>query len=162
MQDKKLILIVEDNPKQAEAFADIINDTYSYQAITANNGIQALDIIKKHRRVFGFCQNKISCILLDLQMPVMDGETFLKKLRLQERRNIFCQFLPVIVLTAYDEIDRWRKTTDPIYGMVADYLIKPIDEKKLLYLLNEIVFKIRTEDFIEDTLNEYYKKIEAE
>ncbi|MFA5879480.1 MAG: response regulator [Candidatus Margulisiibacteriota bacterium] len=149
---KKMVLVVEDNPRQAEKIANILNTSYSYYAVIAANGVEALAVIKKNRRFFGLLPNRIKCVLLDLQMPEMSGEEFLKIFRQQERKNIFAQFLPIIVITAYNDLERWDKVTDPIHGMVAGYLNKPIDEQKLLYLLHSVIFKEETEYFIEETL----------
>ena len=156
MKDKSLILIVEDDLPLAKEMEEMLNATYSYRAIVAHNGIEAFKMLKKYQRFFGLLNNKIDCILLDFQMPEMSGEEFLRKLRKSERWSPFKRFIPVIVTTAYEDLSRWDIATDPIYGLAAGYLVKPIDRKKLFNLLHAIVVKQDTEYLIEDTLKEDY------
>ena len=69
---QKQILIVEDN----EINRSILNEILSskYQVLEAENGLQALELVRQHR-------DSISLILLDVMMPVMDGYTFLDQLK---------------------------------------------------------------------------------
>lgn len=157
MKGKELILLVEDHERQAEKLANLINNNYSYYAIVAHNGYEAFDAIKKNRRFFGLLPNKIKCILLDLQMPKLSGEEFLYMLRKRERFNIFSKFMPVIVLTAYTDLVHWDKVTNPIFGMVAGYLNKPVNEKELFDMLHRVVFKNDAEYLIEETMRLSYK-----
>jgi len=58
-------------------------------------------------------------ILLDLQMPVMDGETFLHRLR--EHPDLSA--LPVVVLTTSEDPHEVKR----VYGLCANaYLVKPV------------------------------------
>ena len=86
---QKQILIVEDN----EINRSILNEILSskYQVLEAENGLQALELVRQHR-------DSISLILLDVMMPVMDGYTFLDQLKDDAELSL----IPVIVMTQSD------------------------------------------------------------
>ena len=77
---KPLVLIVEDDEVQANSISKAIQDHFT--PILAINGIEAFERLKKHRRFLGMADNGIHCILLDIQMPKMNGLQFLEKLLL--------------------------------------------------------------------------------
>lgn len=104
------ILIVDDE----KGIVDMLKNYFemaSYQVYTANNGTEALQKIT--------CQPDI--ILLDINMPEMDGLTVCEKIR----EHIRC---PVLFLTARIE------TADKIKGFnvgADDYIVKPFDIDEL-------------------------------
>jgi CheY-like chemotaxis protein len=104
----KKILIVEDDGILLEMYKDkFINE--GFNVITAINGKEGLEKTLEH---------KPNIILLDLMMPVMNGQQMLKRVR------EFPQFkrLPVIVLTNAGEVDNIRQTKR--YDDACDFLIK--------------------------------------
>ncbi len=139
MSKKTVILVVEDEKKQAELIANYVEAIGNYRAVIANNGVEAFQLLKKHRRFLGFAENEIKCILLDIRMPDMDGLTFLKQLRQDEKINAYHRYIPVIILSAYNSQEYTTKAIHPDYGMVAGYLVKPIDKLQLQNLLNQIL-----------------------
>ena len=66
---KPLILVVEDQKINRDILNHILKNEYNI--IEAENGAEALDIFSK--------TENISAILLDINMPVMDGYTFLSE-----------------------------------------------------------------------------------
>lgn len=102
------ILIVEDE----EALAGALEDEFKNEGfivIKAENGELGLEKAKLE---------KPDVILLDLLMPVMDGQTMLRRLReIDEFRN-----LPVVVLTNNGDIENIRETQ--FYGNAIEFLIK--------------------------------------
>ena len=70
--DRRTVLIVDDDADSREALAQVVQ-TQGYQAYQAENGQQALDLIKEVPASPGL-------ILLDLDMPVMNGREFLSHL----------------------------------------------------------------------------------
>ncbi|WP_036479896.1 response regulator [Myxosarcina sp. GI1] len=114
------ILLVEDdevdimNVKRAFKKSNIYNPLY-----IANNGIEALEklgAIQGHQEVI---PSNRRLILLDLNMPKMNGLEFLHKLREHPELKL----TPVIVLTTSDE-DRDRVEA---YNLnVAGYILKPV------------------------------------
>ncbi len=111
------ILHVEDKPVNQKVLA-LILESMGHNVITANNGKKALEICAK---------NKFDLILMDIQMPVMDGITATKKLRKK-----FAELPPIIGLSANAfEGDREKYIK---LGM-DEYLTKPVNEKDL----NELI-----------------------
>lgn len=70
------ILLVEDEKVLRDAFAILLNSHGGYEVQAANNGKEALELLK---------QNSYDLILLDLMMPVLDGVGFLKEAMLPEK-----------------------------------------------------------------------------
>lgn len=86
MVPRKHILVVEDNELNRAMLCEILAEQYS--VLEAENGQEALDILGQSR-------DSVSLILLDVMMPVMDGYTFLDRLR----ENPELSLIPVIVMT---------------------------------------------------------------
>lgn len=144
-EDKPMILVVEDNELQSELISKLINESGLYRALTAYNGYDAFEILSMHQRGFDFLSNKISCILLDWQMPKMHGEKFLQLLREKENRSPFKRHIPVVIISAYDDRERRRIAEDPQLGLASAYLQKPFSEDQLLNILKRIVINREAE-----------------
>jgi len=63
--DKPKILVVNDNFPLLNMLADMLEDCFSVR--TADNGLEALDVVLAHPR------NYFDVIVLDINMPIMDG-----------------------------------------------------------------------------------------
>jgi signal transduction histidine kinase/ActR/RegA family two-component response regulator len=81
------ILVVEDNVVNQKVMAKILEKLH-YRCDIANNGKEALSLIKKH---------SYSAVLMDLQMPIMDGFECTRCIRASDRPY---QSIPVIAVTA--------------------------------------------------------------
>ena len=113
VSDRSLpILIVEDTAFLAETLATIL-ELEGYQAVTVGNGQLALDALNS---------GKFSLILLDIQMPVMDGFEFLRAYEQQLHPHT-----PVVILSAADNI---QSQVFPTF--VVGTLSKPYEISKLL------------------------------
>ena len=86
------ILVIEDNMMNREILKDILSE--EYEVLEAENGAEGLDILENHHQ-------DLSLILLDLQMPVMDGFTFLERVQ----GDALLSAVPVIVMTADENGD---------------------------------------------------------
>lgn len=139
MKSKPVVLVVEDDKDQSALVVDIINETGLYNAIPAYDGEHAFDILKAHERGFNFLTNSIKCILLDWQMPRMNGEVFIKKLREEEGRSPFKRHTPIVIFSAYCDKERLQLAKDPTVGLASGYIVKPFEEDELLMLLKRIV-----------------------
>ena len=86
MVSRKRILVVEDNELNRAMLCEILAEQYS--VLEAGNGQEALDILGQSR-------DSVSLILLDVMMPLMDGYTFLDRIREDPELSL----IPVIVMT---------------------------------------------------------------
>jgi two-component system NtrC family response regulator len=86
----------------------------SFETITADNGIKALEIAKKA---------DIDLILTDMQMPGMDGFSLLKEIKSSKPD------LPVIMITAYGEVEKAVRAMQ--YGAFS-YITKPFNNDELV------------------------------
>ena len=85
-----LILVVDDAPAMAEQYAYDLNRLGGHQVQTARNGAEALAVLERE---------PVDCVILDLEMPVMDGFATLREL---SRRG---SDVPVIVYTGTGDFD---------------------------------------------------------
>ena len=69
LEGKRTVLVIEDNELNRNMLVDILSG--SYTVLQAENGKEGLEIFKEYG-------SKISLVLLDIRMPVMDGYEFLK------------------------------------------------------------------------------------
>lgn len=132
---KPLIMVVDDEPEIADGIAAIIQKTGRYDTVTAYSAKVAFDILEKNKRFLGLAKNRVECIILDIKMPDMDGLQFLKKLRAKEGLS---RLTPVIILSAYEDREKWAKATDPWVGQVAGYISKAEDKDKLIDTVNRV------------------------
>lgn len=105
-----LLLVVDDDEANREMLARRLT-RLGHTVLTAENGRVALEILRS---------NRCDVLLLDLQMPEMDGEEVLRQLRADPA----WRSLPVIVLSASDEIERVVRC---IEQGAEDYLSKPFN-----------------------------------
>ena len=124
----KRILLVEDNEMNREIAKDILEDE-GVVIEEAEDGTIAVDIIKKH-----FDDGNFDCydaVLMDVQMPIMNGYDATRKIRELEGKN---GHLTILAMTAnaFDE----DKQNALNAGMDA-HLSKPIDIDKLIGTLKQ-------------------------
>ena len=109
------ILVVEDDIDIRESLVEALREN-GLPAIAVANGQEALDSIRSS-------PEPPCMILLDLMMPVMDGQTF----RAEQLRDPELAKIPVVVLSAYQNLE------DVTKGMaVSAILKKPPDLGELL------------------------------
>ena len=124
IQRRKCILIVDDDPTYIQMVREWLKD--SYRVGMANSGTQA---------VAWLATNKADLILLDYDMPVIDGPKVMEMLRSES----FSQSTPVMFLTGKNDRE---SVTNVISLKPADYLLKTISKDKLLGTLDNF-FKQR-------------------
>ncbi len=120
---KKQILIVDDNAVN-RAVATAILKKFGYNSDTAENGQNAIYKLKETR---------FDLVLMDLQMPVIDGFEATKEIRRSQSEVLNSQ-LPIIALTA----NALKGTREKCLAAgMDDYLIKPIKPESVLSTLNK-------------------------
>lgn len=113
------VLVVEDNPMNQMVLKMMLKKWNNTLVSFANDGAEGLTKLE---------QNEIDIVLMDLQMPVMDGYEAIAAIRSGQtgEKN---KDIPIIAITA----DLMQDTKDRVFQLgVNDYLTKPVDQK-LLY-----------------------------
>jgi len=109
----EVILIIEDNPKNLKLARDVLNYN-GFRTIEAENATDGIALAETQLP---------AVILMDIQLPDMDGVSALKRLRSQTATAM----IPVVALTAFAMgPDRERLLAAGFDG----YLVKPIDIKQ--------------------------------
>jgi len=112
------VLVADDEPAIVEMIRDILVD-YGFNVVTAANGSEALRLIE---------QAVPEVVLLDMNMPVLDGEGFIAAVRERGLR------IPIVVMTAGSSAKRWAAQ------LGADaYLSKPFELASLVDVTNRFV-----------------------
>lgn len=117
------LLVVEDIPNVLELL-EVTLKFQGYQVITARNGQEALDILKKETPAL---------IISDILMPKLDGFAFVQKLRTDPKT----QKIPVIFLSA-----TYVTPEDRAFAMrlgAARFIEKPIDTEDFLLTIAELL-----------------------
>jgi len=126
MRNRKPILLVEDDRIDAISVQRALNDLKVLnQLIIRENGEEALEYLRDENNA------KPAIILLDLNMPRMNGIEFLEIAKTDEDLKKY----PVIVLTTSD--GEWEKILAFDLG-VAGYMVKPVDYKQFVEVVRII------------------------
>lgn len=134
------ILVVDDEINIRNLFK-IRLENEGYEVYTAKDGLEALDVVY---------DNIIDMCIVDVMMPNLDGNSFVKKIR-SENFN-----MPIIMVTAKGELDDKIEAFD---SGIDDYMTKPIEFDELLLRMKALFrrAKIVTDKkiVIGDTVLEY-------
>ena len=120
---KKKVLVVEDNDLNREIISSILREE-GLEVVEATDGADAIDLLE-HNGV-----NSVDFILMDIQMPVMDGYEATAKIREMDGSKA----VPIIALSANAFEEDKRKSIKS--GMNA-HLSKPINIRELMKTLEE-------------------------
>jgi CheY-like chemotaxis protein len=126
MRNKRPILLVEDDQVDAMTVKRALKEIKVANPVkVAGNGEEALDFLKDNGN------DKPNIILLDLNMPKMNGIEFLKVVKSDEDMRK----IPVVVLTTSRE-DQDRVESFSL--SVAGYMVKPVDYMKFVDVVKAI------------------------
>ena len=112
------ILVVEDNSINQEIIQELLH-AENIKTTIANNGLEAIELVKGE---------SFDCVLMDMQMPQMDGIEATQKIR----KDKDLEGLPIIALTANAMRGDREKA---IAAGMNDYISKPIDIDELFTAL---------------------------
>src|SRR3989339_1004022 len=138
MKDKAVILIVDDRPQNIELLEAFLAPQ-GYETVRAANGEEALEKLSV---------NLIDLILLDIQMPGIDGFEVTRMVRRD-------RMIPIILITASQEKEYRLKG---IESGCDDFITKPIDKLELLARVKSLL-KVKAYN---DLKISYQKELESE
>ncbi|HEC05913.1 MAG TPA: response regulator [Thiolapillus brandeum] len=122
MNDKRYngfkLLAVDDNQHNLFTLRSLVSKHMDVEILEAESGRQALELARANP--------DIDLIILDVQMPEMDGFETARMLKLYKKTSE----IPVIFLTAAFKTEEFQQKGYDVGA--ADYLLKPIDDNQLL------------------------------
>lgn len=129
MSNSMTILIVDDIEVDRVVLRECLHENYSI--LEASNGYDALNLLNQYH-------SKITAIILDILMPVMDGYTLMKKIH----ENCAFNKIPIIISTSSDDI----KSSLNSLGLYAEDIIeKPIEPTIIKNRVENIILKTQLE-----------------
>jgi DNA-binding response OmpR family regulator len=132
-----LILVIDDDDLVSRTLQRALK-MYDYQVMTANSGIEGLQLARRHRP---------DLFILDIMMPGVDGYQVCRQIR----GDPLLQDAPVLFLTAK------AKDEDKIEGFRAggdDYLVKPFNMQELELRVKAILRRAGPDKAEEQAVNE--------
>ncbi|KUI61495.1 Hybrid signal transduction histidine kinase K [Cytospora mali] len=134
------VLVVEDNEVNQKVLGRLLRRC-GFKAHLANHGGEAIDMLQRsihwnHTAAAAegydpvvMAQGEetinVSIILMDLEMPVMDGFTCARKIRELERQSVLMSRVPIIAVTAYDGIVAKPFRAHDLTPKIAELLMDP-------------------------------------
>jgi len=115
------VIAVDDNPANLKLLSALLEDL-NVQVTACDSGIKALRHIE---------QREFDLVLMDIQMPVMDGVEAARRIRVMEKGE---QRTPIIAVTAHALASEKHNLLNS--GM-DDYVTKPINESQLVHIIHK-------------------------
>jgi len=128
-EKKKRILIVEDNPINQKLLQRILK-TENYPTESANNGKEAVEKVISSANT----ENAFQVVLMDLEMPIMNGMEATKKVREFEKENPKVDPLIIIGVSANAREGHQKGATD--IGMNS-YVTKPFQKRDIIAAIEQ-------------------------
>lgn len=125
-----LVLVVDDSPTMRLLTTDALEKA-EFRVVTANNGLEALTLLKKQHP---------DVILLDVEMPEMDGFTACREIRHMEEHR----FTPIMMVTGLDDYESINKA---FAAGATDFTTKPINANLLGY---RVQYMVRTSNYFNE------------
>ena len=120
----KSILVVDDSPSLRQMLALTLEEA-GFSVMQGENGQDALGRLGTRR---------VDLIITDLNMPVMDGITFIKSIRTRAESK----FTPILMLTTESAAE--KKAEGKTAGATA-WIVKPFEPAKLLQAVDRLLLK---------------------
>ena len=119
----KKILVVDDDAIERKLLSALLGKAAGYEVATAEDGASALEAVERHLP---------NAVILDLQMPGMNGMEVLKNLHQRHPR------LPVLMLTGVTDV---KTAVEAVQAGAHNYLTKPFENDHLLITLQRALEK---------------------
>jgi sigma-B regulation protein RsbU (phosphoserine phosphatase) len=120
---KSKILVVDDVPQNVRLL-EVSLRPEGYEVISAYNGQEALDKVDAEHP---------DLILLDIMMPVMDGNEVCRRIR----KNYHNRWIPIVMITAYE--GGTEKKIESLNDGADDFIKKPVDRYELLARVHSLL-----------------------
>jgi len=120
------ILIVDDSQLIHSMYRLVLNRYRNCKIVDAMNGLEALDVLSR--------ESDFDLILLDINMPVMNGLQFMEKIK---KENLY-GYVPIVVISTEG------KEEDTLMALklgAAGYVVKPFKPNMLYELIDKIISK---------------------
>lgn len=128
------VLMCEDNEMNQKLMTEVFSGT-KHKLTIANDGIEGLELLSK---------NKFDLILMDIQMPNLDGYQTTTIIREELKLDI-----PIIAITAHSTI----KERDKCLSMgMSDYVSKPFKKDELFQKIENLAFSKSSVNFVEKNI----------
>ncbi|MCP4696326.1 MAG: response regulator [Gammaproteobacteria bacterium] len=141
------ILIVDDNKNNLYTLRTLIGEHIDARITEADSGFAALDVL---------LDEDVDLIILDVQMPEMDGFETAEMIRLRKET----EHVPIVFLTAAYKSEEFKQKGFSIGA--ADYLTKPIDPPQLINRLKSYLRFIEQERQHNEALSLANQKLQGE
>jgi len=119
----KYVLVVDDSPSVRRVVSNMLKQ-HGWEVQMARDGLEALDMISHETP---------AAVLLDIEMPRMDGYELIATLRAQEQYRM----LPLVVLTSRAAAKHQQRAAQ--LG-ANSYVVKPYQDEELINTLNSLVY----------------------
>ncbi len=131
--NNKVILLVEDNPDdEALTIRALKKNNIANEVVVAHDGVEALDYIFAQGQYAGRdISEHPQVILLDLNLPRIDGHEVLKRIRADKRTSR----IPVVILTTSDEDQDIIQSYD---NGANSYIRKPVDFDQFMEAIRKL------------------------
>lgn len=136
------ILLVDD-AATARTFLKLHLEEKNHRCIEATDGVTGLELIASHSP---------DLVILDINMPAMDGIETLKELRSQNNKT------PVIMASSINEVDTVRNSLT--HG-AQDYIVKPMDPMQLHSVVNNTLENANRQQQMEKYWEELERTVET-
>ncbi len=119
----KYVLVVDDSPSVRRVVSNMLKQ-HGWEVQMARDGLEALDLISHETP---------AAVLLDIEMPRMDGYELIATVRAQEQYRT----LPLVVLTSRAATKHQQRAMQ--LG-ASSYVVKPYQDEELINILNSLVY----------------------
>nr|HET6905023.1 response regulator [Ktedonobacteraceae bacterium] len=123
----KHILVVDDSPSVRRVVGNMLKQ-HGWEVQMARDGVEALDLISRQTP---------AAVLLDIEMPRMDGYELIATVRAQEQYRT----LPMVVLTSRAATKHQQRA---IQLGASSYVVKPYQDEELINILNTLIYGAAT------------------
>lgn len=132
MVNLRRILLVEDNPNDAELTMEALSEhNLANEVDQVKDGADALDYLYRRGAYSGREDTSLAVILLDLKLPKVDGLEVLRTIKADDK----LKFIPVVVLTSSREE---RDLIESYRLGVNAYVVKPVNFGEFVNAVKEL------------------------